>query len=160
MFSMRINGGSVRRAAIAAAAVVLSAPIWTGDALHAQEPDTTITIHTTGSNLEFSPARIAAREGTRVRIRYVNEGTLPHNVVLVKDEADIDMLGLAAFQAGGTDYIPVQHEERMIAYTKLAVPGETVEMTFTVPPAGEYFFVCLYAGHYNMMVGTLRSLKP
>lgn len=121
--------------------------------------DTTITIRTTGSSLEFSPARIALKQGTRVRIRYVNEGTLPHNFVLVRDADDIDMLGMAAFEAKKTDYVPLEHEDRLIAHTRLAVPGETVEFTFEVPPAGEYLFVCLYAGHYNMMIGTLRSLN-
>lgn len=122
-------------------------------------PDTTITIRTTGSDLQFTPDRIAAKEGTRVRIRYVNEGTLPHNIVLVKDEADIDVLGQAALDASDTGYVPLEYEERMIAYSTLAKPGETVEITFEVPPAGEYFFVCLYSGHYNMMFGTLRSLR-
>src|SRR5690606_31499105 len=102
---------------------------------------------------------ISAKEGTTVTIRYTNNGTLPHNFVLVKDEADIDVLGPAAFQAGDTDYVPLQHEEKMYAHSPLAKPGTTVEVTFEVPPAGEYFFVCLYPGHYNMMVGTLRSLQ-
>lgn len=162
-------GGAAVLGMIAAVAAV---PAFTGGgALHAQAApaaagaaqaapvDTTITIRTTGSNLEFSPSRIAAKQGTRIRIRFVNESTLPHNVVLVKTEDDIDMLGTAAFQAGKTDYVPVEHKDRMIAFTELAVPGETVEMTFVVPRAGEYFFVCLYSGHYNMMVGTLRSLE-
>jgi azurin len=121
--------------------------------------DTTISIHSTGSNLEFLPSRISAKQGTRVTIRYANEGTLPHNIVLVKDEADINMLGKAAFEAKETGYVPLEHADRLIAYSDLVVPGETVEVTFEVPPAGEYFFVCLYPGHYNMMVGTLRSLS-
>jgi azurin len=121
--------------------------------------DTTIEIRTTGSNLEFSPSRISARQGTRVTIRYINDGNLPHNWVLVKEEADIDVLGPAAFQAGDTDYVPLQHEGKMIAHSPLAKPGETVQVTFEVPAAGEYYFVCLYPGHYNMMVGTLRALN-
>jgi uncharacterized cupredoxin-like copper-binding protein len=124
-----------------------------------QEPDTTINIMSVGSNLEFLPADIAARAGTTVRIRYVNEGTFPHNIVIVKSEDDIDALGAAAFQAGSTDYVPLAMKDRMFAYSPLAAPGATVEFTFVVPPAGEYFFVCLYPGHYNMMVGTLRSLQ-
>ncbi|HEX7119591.1 MAG TPA: plastocyanin/azurin family copper-binding protein [Longimicrobiales bacterium] len=138
-------------------------------ALHAQAPpadaavaeapvDTTITLRTTGSNLEYSPSQITVKAGTRVRIRLVNDGTLPHNVVVTKDADDIDMLGMAAFEASETGYVPVDYEDRMIAYSDLAVPGSTVEMTFVAPPAGEYLFVCLYPGHYNMMIGTLRSL--
>lgn len=133
-------------------------PLSTGGQAHTP-PDTTITIRSVGTNLEFMPSRISARQGTRLRIRFLNEGTLPHNIVLVQDENDIDMLGLAAFDAQETEYVPLEHEEKMIAYSTLAAPGETVEMTFEVPPAGEYWFVCLYSGHYNMMVGTLRSLK-
>jgi azurin len=138
-------------------AVLLAAPI------HAQETsekaDTTITVHTSGADLEFQPSRISAKQGTRVQIRYVNDGTLPHNIVIAKNEDDIDIMGQAAFQAKETGYVPMDHKEKMIAYTELANPGETVEVTFVMPPAGEYLFVCMYAGHYNMMVGTLRSLN-
>lgn len=126
---------------------------------NAPPADTTITLHTMGSNLEFTPARISAKQGTRITLRLVNEGTLPHNVVLVQDEADIDMLGAAAFKAKDTGFVPLEHKDRMIAYTELAGPGETVEVTFDVPAAGEYWFVCLYPGHFSMMVGTLRSLN-
>ena len=136
-----------------------AAPASARAAAVAAPADTTIEIRTTGSNLEFSPSRIAAKQGATVTIRYTNDGTLPHNWVLVKEEADIDVLGPAAFQAGDTDYVPLQHEEKMFAHSPLAKPGETVEVTFEVPPAGEYYFVCLYPGHYNMMVGTLRSLN-
>lgn len=152
-------------------AAALMHPFGGGDVARAQEApgarrpqnaarvDTTITIRARDTSLEFLPSRISAERGTRVRIRFVNDGTLPHNIVLVKDENDIDMLGLAAFEAADTEYVPLEHQDRMFAYSDLAAPGETVEMTFEAPPAGEYFFVCLYSGHYNMMVGTLRSLE-
>jgi azurin len=122
-------------------------------------PDTTITIRSLGSNLEFLPSEIAVKEGTNLRIRYVNEGTFPHNIVVVRAESDIDPLGLAAFDAAATGYVPSTKADRIVAHSTLASPGETVEFTFVVPPAGDYPFVCLYPGHYNMMVGTLRSLR-
>ncbi len=43
----------------------------------------------------------------------------------------------------------------MIAHTPLAGPQETVEVTFTVPAAGEYPFVCTYASHWTVMRGAL-----
>jgi uncharacterized cupredoxin-like copper-binding protein len=122
------------------------------------EPDTTITIRTVGSDLEFRPAEIAVKAGTRLRIRYVNEGTFPHNIVIAKQESDIDPLGLAAFNAGSTGYVPLDMTDRMVAHSPLAEPGKTIEFEFVVPAPGEYPFVCLYPGHYNMMVGSLRSL--
>lgn len=121
-------------------------------------PDTTITVHTYGVELAFDPDRITVKAGTTVRIRYVNESPLSHNLVIVREEEDIDVLGVAALDARDTEYIPQQHKARILGHSPLAVAGKTVEFTFTAPPAGEYFFVCLVDGHYNMMVGTLRSI--
>lgn len=121
--------------------------------------DTTITIRAVGSTLEFQPSRISAKTGSKVRIRFVNDGTLPHNIVLPRLEDDIDSLGVAAYTAGETGYVPLGQKTKLIAYSALASPGETVDMTFVMPPPGEYRYVCLFPGHYNTMLGTLRSLR-
>jgi len=120
--------------------------------------DTTIVVHANSSTLEFDPPAIAAKAGARVRLQFVNTGTLPHNFVLVKDENDIDALAAAASKAGG-DYVPLAQKEKMIAYSTLASPGQTVELVFVVPPAGVYTYVCLLSGHSNSMLGTLRALR-
>ena len=124
-----------------------------------QGADTTITIRAAGSTLEFTPTRVSAKAGTRVRIRFVNEGTLPHNVVVPKSDDDIDALALAAYKAGETGYVPMELKEKLVGFTALASPGESVEMTFVVPAAGEYTYVCLFPGHANSMLGTFRALK-
>jgi uncharacterized cupredoxin-like copper-binding protein len=64
---------------------------------------------------------------------------------------------MAAHGASATGFVPMQHKDRMIAFTPLAAPGQTVEVTFVAPPAGEYPFACLVDGHYNVMLGMLRS---
>lgn len=120
--------------------------------------DTTITIRANTSTLEFDPPAIAARQGTRVRIQFLNGGTLPHNFVIVRNEDDIDSLAAAASRIGG-DFVPHALEARLIAWTPLASPGQTVEVTFVVPPPGIYTYVCLMTGHANSMMGTLRSLR-
>jgi plastocyanin len=124
-----------------------------------QGADTTITIRAAGSTLEFTPARVSAKAGTRVRIRFVNDGTLPHNLVVPKTDDDIDALALAAYQAGETGYVPLELKEKLVGWTMLASPGQSVEVTFVVPAAGEYTYVCLFPGHANSMLGTLRALK-
>ena len=123
----------------------------------AQEVDTTVVVRASSSALEFDPAEIAVKQGKRVRIRFTNMGTLPHNFVLVKREDDIDALAAAAAKKGG-DYVPPD-KDKLWAYTLLASPGQTLETTFVVPPPGEYTYVCFLAGHSNSMLGTLRSLK-
>ena len=121
--------------------------------------DTTITIRASGSTLEFTPTRVSAKAGTRVRIRFVNDGTLPHNVVVPKSDDDIDSLAIAAYAAGQTGYVPMDMKDKLVSWTALASPGESVEATFVVPAAGEYTYVCLFPGHSNSMLGTLRALK-
>jgi len=125
-----------------------------------QGADTTITIRASGSTLEFTPTRVSAKAGTRLRLRFVNDGTLPHNLVVPKSDDDIDALALAAYQAGETGYVPMDLKAKLIGFTSLASPGETVEVSFVVPAAGEYTYVCLFPGHSNSMLGTLRALRP
>ena len=121
--------------------------------------DTTIEIMAMGSTLAFEAPEIAVKQGKRVRLRFMNHGTLPHNIVIAKTEDDVDVLAAAASAAYETGYVPVQMKDRMIGYSGLASPGETVEFDFVVPPPGQYTYVCLISGHANSMVGTLRSLK-
>lgn len=125
----------------------------------AQDADTTITIRASGSTLEFQPSRISVRTGRRVRLRFVNDGTLPHNVAMPRSDQDLDGMATAAYQASETGYIPMAQKDKLIAYTSLASPGQAVEVTFVVPPPGEYTFVCLFPGHSNSMLGTLRALR-
>jgi plastocyanin len=127
-------------------------------AISAQTVDTTVTIKASSSTLEFDPPNLALKQGLRVRLRLVNAGTLPHNVVIVKNEDDIDALAMAAMQEGG-DYVPGGMKDKLFAYTTLASPGQTVDVTFVVPKAGAYTYVCLMSGHSAMMLGTLRSLR-
>jgi plastocyanin len=121
--------------------------------------DTTVVIRSDGPALEFLPARIALKNGIKARIRYVNDGLLPHNIVFPKDENDIDELAAEAASAAATGYVPMGQVSKLFAYARLAKPTETAELVITVPPPGEYRFVCLYPGHQNAMIGTLRSLR-
>jgi uncharacterized cupredoxin-like copper-binding protein len=152
------------------AAVLLLSAIWWGPlspgqsrvddrSQVAQDADTTITIRASGSTLEFQPSRISVKTGRRVRLRFVNDGTLPHNVAMPRSDGDLDAMATAAYQAGETGYIPMAQKDKLIAYTSLASPGQAVEVTFVVPPPGEYTFVCLFPGHSNSMLGTLRALR-
>ena len=150
------------RIAVVMAALLAGAA--TGDASErriaaTQGADTTITIRASSSTLEFLPARVSAKAGTRLRIRFVNDGSLPHNVVVPKSDGDIDALVLAAYAAGETNYVPMAMKDKLVGWTSLASPGESVEMVFVVPAAGEYTYVCLFPGHSNSMLGTLRALK-
>jgi len=125
-----------------------------------QGQDTTITIRALSSTLEFVPARIAVKAGTRLKLRFVNEGTLPHNFVIPKTDDDVDQLAVDAYQAAEHGFVPLAWRARLIAFSRLASPGETVDVEFVVPATGTYTYVCVFPGHAANMLGTLRSLKP
>jgi glucose/arabinose dehydrogenase/plastocyanin len=115
-------------------------------------------VRSRGTELSFYPAVIRATAGETLTIRYDNASDMIHNLVLVRSEADIPIIGEASFQAAFTNqWIPTgeDHAQRMIAHTELAGPNEVVEVTFTVPPPGEYPFICTYAAHWTLMQGRL-----
>ena len=121
-----------------------------------------VVVQSKGTELSYEPAVISARAGETLTIRYENVGEMTHNIVVVKSEQDVPIIGEAAFQAAFTNnWIPTgaDHATRMIAHTPLAGPKETVEVTFTVPPPGEYPFICTYASHWTVMRGRL-SVGP
>ena len=125
---------------------------------HAQR-DTTITIRALSSTLEFVPANISVKAGRRLRLRFTNDGTLPHNFVLAKRDDDIDEIAVAAYQSAESGFVPPSLRDKLIAWTRLASPGETVEVEFVVPAPGSYTYICLFPGHAASMLGTLRALK-
>lgn len=117
-----------------------------------------LTLTPVGNEMRFAQTEIVASAGETIRIVFNNTATSPamrHNVLFVRDEGSIDAVGRAAMDAGDRDFIP--DHPAVIASTPMAAPGETVELTFTVPSEpGDYPFVCTYPGHYMMMRGTLR----
>ena len=149
-------------------AVLIAAPVIMLSGAVQREPDsrlqqgtvdTTVILRSEGPTLEFLPPRIALKHGIKARIRYVNDGLLPHNIVFPKNEDDIDDLAVEAASAAASGYVPMSQVAKLFGYSKLAKPNETTELVIIVPPPGEYRFVCLYPGHQNSMVGTLRSLR-
>jgi uncharacterized cupredoxin-like copper-binding protein len=127
-------------------------------ALRAEGPPAdTIFVGSRGPELAFYPDRVAGESGSVVVIHYENGGELPHNFVLVRDDGAIDVLVSAAYEAGDSGYVPLEMREELIAFSPLLSPGEAVDIEVTIPPPGEYTFICLFPGHSQMMLGTLRS---
>jgi azurin len=120
------------------------------------------TIEITGDDtMKFSVTAIDAKPGETLTVKLTNKGTMPkiaaaHNFVLLKKGTDLNAFTTAAVMAQSTDYIPAKFKDEIIANTKLAGPGETVETTFKAPTApGTYQFICSFPGHFATMKGTL-----
>lgn len=104
---------------------------------------------------------IEAKAGEELKIVLKNVGMLPkeamgHNWVLLKPGTDAAAFSAAAVAAKDKDYVPDQLAAQVIAHTKLIGPRETAEVTFKVPAAGDYPFLCSFPAHFAVgMKGVL-----
>ncbi|MCY3614271.1 MAG: plastocyanin/azurin family copper-binding protein [Bacteroidota bacterium] len=119
-----------------------------------------ITIQPDGDNMMYAEETITVTAGTEVTLVLENTATAPvmiHNIVVLNSDSDEEAtrVGMAALAAGeAMDYVP--EDDAILAYTPMANPGETVEVTFTAPSEpGNYRFICTYPGHFATMQGVL-----
>jgi azurin len=109
---------------------------------------------TGGDDMKFNLTNIQAKPGETIRVVLKSTGTIPkvamaHNFVLLTLAADPGEFNKASMMAAATDYVPQNLKSQVVASTKLAGPGETVEVTFKVPAkAGSYPYMCTFPGHY------------
>src|SRR4051812_13691990 len=107
---------------------------------------------TGGDDMKFNVTTIAAKPGETIRVVLKNVGTVPkiamaHNFVAMKAAGDPTAFIQAAMTARDTDFIPAAMQAQVLASTKLAGPGETVEVTFKAPAkAGSYPYMCTFPG--------------
>lgn len=116
---------------------------------------------TANDQMKFSVATIEATAGEELKVVLNNVGTLPkeamgHNWVLLKAGADVAGFATAAMTARDTDYIPAAKKADVVASIPVLGPKKSGEVTFKVPAAGEYTFICSFPGHYMLMKGTLK----
>jgi azurin len=110
---------------------------------------------TGGDDMKYNTTTINAKPGETLHVVLKSTGTVPkiamaHNFVLLKLGSDVDAFLKSAMNARETDYVPADQKAQVVASTKLAGPGETVEVTFKVPAkAGTYPYMCTFPGHYT-----------
>lgn len=118
-----------------------------------------LRISSDGDELAFVPSRLDCTAGAQVELILTHKGVIvsdPHDWVLLKP-GTIDAFLKLADKATNDDGITDQNRRFIIARTKLCPKGQTVSLTFTAPPAGEYPFVCSVPGHGETMHGTLTT---
>jgi azurin len=120
---------------------------------------TTIDIGSDGENLAFDKTELSAPAGSAVTLRLQNNSAAQqHNWVLVNGDGSVaDTVAEAGLTAGPDAGYIAAGDANILANTPLANGGETVEFTFTAPPAGTYTYVCTVPGHAALMRGTFTS---
>ena len=116
-----------------------------------------LELRTAGSRTAFMPDSLVADAGATVTLRFTNEGEIPHNAVFVLNPDAVEPIVLAAYRAIKTQYVPEGFEEDILVSTPLVYPGETFEISFVMPEAGRYTYVCVFPTHGASMRGTLVS---
>lgn len=126
-------------------------------ALFEQPVDAELVVRAVKNAMRYETLRVEAPEGATVRIVMDNSMTtspaMVHNVVVLSEAGAIDRVGQSAARA--PDNIP--DDPAIQFYTPLTGPGERTAVVVTMPPAGEYPFICTWPGHYATMQGVLVS---
>ena len=111
-----------------------------------------------GEDLEYDISEMSAPAGQEVTVQFRNiSKAQPHNWVLVQNGTKDDVTADGIESGEETDYV-VPGDERVIAQTGLLQGKETGKVTFTVPPAGTYQFVCTFPAHNITMFGTFTAM--
>lgn len=113
-------------------------------------------------DMKYDKNLFKIKAGQEVKLTFKNVGKLPkeamgHNVVILKEGADVEAFSLEALKEKANDYIPQTDamKNEIIAHTKLLGPGESDVITFTIASPGVYDFVCTFPGHHGTMKGQI-----
>lgn len=104
--------------------------------------------------MQFDVKKIEAKPGEALKIELstisaMGKAEMAHNFTLLTKGAPVDAFVMEAAMARNTEYIPAAKKNLIVATTKLAGGGETVEVTFNAPKEpGEYIYLCTFPGHY------------
>lgn len=139
-----------------------SAPTPTSDTAESQPsapPDgLLLDISVEGENLEYDKEEMSAPAGQEITVRFRNiSQAQQHNWVLVENgtKDDVTADGVAA---GADNHWVAPDDPRVFFQTGLLEPETTSRVTFEVPPAGTYQFVCTFPAHNITMFGTFTSI--
>ena len=127
-------------------------------------PDGIIEI-TGNDQMKYNVSSFEVTAGQEVTIVLKNIGKLPkvamaHNVVVVTIGTDVMQFAMAGIAAKDNDYISPGMQDKVIAKTSLAGPGETVKVTFTAPSEpGRYPYLCTFPGHLMAGMKGLMTVK-
>ncbi len=86
---------------------------------------------------------------TLTAVSSMAKAEMAHNFVLLAKGTNADSFAMEAAMARDNNYIPKAKAAAILAQTKLAGGGETVEVIFNAPKEpGEYIYICTFPGHY------------
>ena len=125
-------------------------------ALPTAEPPQEIVLNVT-NDMKFDKTMLMVKAGSKVHLTVKSTATMPtmpHNWVLVKPGTE-DAVALDGLNKAPDAGYVAEGAAEVLAFTPLAQPGKTAEVTFTAPAAGTYPYICTVPGNYMTMKGVL-----
>ncbi len=119
---------------------------------------TTIRIATVKERMMYDVKDLTVKPGKKVKLTFVNEDFMPHNILLVQP-GKIDEIANQALVMGAkgfeTGFIP--DNKNIIWHSKLLDAGKEEVIEFTTPTKpGDYPYMCSFPGHSIIMRGMLH----
>jgi len=123
-----------------------------------------VIVNITGNDqMQYDIHEFTVNAGDSVRVVLKHIGTMPaatmgHNVVILKAGEDVQKFGAEVIAGGGNlenSYLPPSMVSRVVAHTKTIGGGETTQVEFVAPAAGEYPYMCTFPGHFALMHGKM-----
>lgn len=102
-------------------------------------------------NMRFTPASWQAQVGEPLRIVVINKGSVKHELVLGQAKAlAAHALEMKSNKAGH------HHHDNAVSVE----PGQSAELLWTFPKAGEWGMACFEPGHYEAGMKGVVQVKP
>lgn len=105
--------------------------------------------------MSFSMTEIRVKSGTTVKIHFMNKATdaaMKHNFFIVRN-GTMEAVANAANTAGADKNFVPDDKSGILFTSSVLEPGQSEDLIFSAPPAGNYQFVCTYPGHWQKMNG-------
>jgi len=122
-----------------------------------------IRLSTKGNDIAFDQAALQVPFAKTISLRFINEAAkdseILHNVAILKPGTYDEVM--KELQKNGYDIEKMRSNKNIIAMTKALEPGKEETITFSPGAPGFYPYVCLMAGHGDMlgMKGVLSIQK-
>jgi len=122
-----------------------------------------VRLSTKGNDIAFDQAAIQVPFGQKVQMKFINQADkgseILHNVAILKP-GSLDAF-VKELQANGYDIAKMRTHKSVLAMTKALEPGSEETLEFSPAEPGFYPYICLMAGHADMlgMKGILNVKK-
>lgn len=127
-------------------------------ALSAEE--VAVTIKTLAAQMKYDTPVFVVPPGAKVKLTFINDDEMPHNLVLSKPAADKGFsLAQKAWDLGakGIEKQWIPDDPRVLAATKMVPPHAQEVLSFDAPKElGTYPYICTFPGHALAMNGLMQ----